>query len=77
LNKRLLETRWGRFAEELSDDLYGEDLGIGELWGRPAPSDALSLEPVIDEAQDGNDESAKIRGRRPPLGRGWFGRYRA
>jgi hypothetical protein len=59
----------GVHAEELSDDLDGKDLGIGELRGRAALADAVSLEPVVDEAEDGNDESAKIHERRPPLGR--------
>ncbi len=53
-------------AEELADDLYGEDLGVGELWGRSAASDAPLLEAVVDEAQDRDDEGVKIHRKRPP-----------
>ena len=63
--------------EELSDDLDGEDLGVGELGGRPALADAASLEPIVYEAEDGHDEGAKIQERRPPLRRGRFGSHRA
>jgi hypothetical protein len=55
--------------EELPDDLDGEDLGVGELGGRAAPTDATSFEPVVHEAEDGPDEGAKIHKRRPPLRR--------
>jgi len=53
--------------EELSYDLDGEDLGIGELGGWSAPSDAAFLESVVDEAEDADDEGAKIHRKRPPL----------
>src|SRR5215211_4256089 len=46
--------------EELSDDLDGQDLCVAELGGRPALADAPSLEPIVDEAEDGHDEGAKI-----------------
>src|SRR5215218_10380014 len=52
--------------EELSYDLDGEDLGIGELGGWSAPSDAAFLESVVDEAEDADDEGAKIHRKRPP-----------
>ena len=53
-------------TKELSDDLDGEDLRVGELGGGSTASDALPLEPVVDEAEDGYDEGAKIHERRPP-----------
>jgi hypothetical protein len=52
-------------AEELADDLHGEDLSIGKLWGRATLTDAMSLESVVDEAEDGHDEGAKIHEGRP------------
>lgn len=50
----------GVYAEELSDDLYGKDLSVGELRGGTALADATSFEPVVHEAEDGHDEGAKI-----------------
>ena len=47
-------------AEVLADDLDGEYLGIGELGERSSLTNAASLELVIDEAEDGDDEGAKI-----------------
>ena len=67
----------GVHAEELSDELDGDDLRVGELRKWPALANKATLEPVVDEAEDGNDEGAKIHERSPPLRRGWFGRYRA
>ena len=52
---------------ELSDDLYSEDLCIGELGSGTAPSEALIFDLIIDEAEDRNDEGVKIHLRRPPL----------
>jgi hypothetical protein len=59
----------GVYAEELSYDLYGEDLRVGELWGRAALTNAASLESVVYEAEDVDDKGAKIHEGRPPLGR--------
>ena len=50
----------GVYAEKLSDDLYGEDLSVGELRSGTALADAAPFEPVVDEAEDGHDEGAKI-----------------
>src|SRR5215218_5387206 len=56
-----VDTFVGVDAEELPYYFYGEDLCIGELRSRTAPADAtLLLEPVVDEAEDGYDEGAKI-----------------
>ncbi len=38
----------------------GEDLGAGELGGRSTLANAASFEPVVDEAEDADDEGAKI-----------------
>ena len=54
-------------AEELSYDLYGEDLCVGEFGSGTAPSDVPIFDLIIDEAEDGNDEGVKIHLRRPPL----------
>ena len=64
-----VDTLVGVYPEELSDDLYGEDLGVGELGGRSTLANAASFEPVVDEAEDSNDEGAKIHERKPPLRR--------
>ncbi len=48
-------------AQELAyDDLDGEDLRVGGLGRRAALANATILEPVVDEAEDGHDEGAKI-----------------
>jgi hypothetical protein len=47
-------------AQELAYDLDGEDLRVGELGRRAALANATILELVVDEAEDGHDEGAKI-----------------
>jgi|SRR5215207_6556553 len=59
----------GVHAEELSDELDGDDLRVGELRSGTTLADATSLEPVVHEAEDGHDEGAKIHERSPPLRR--------
>ena len=59
----------GVHAEELSYDLDGEDLRVGELGSWAALANTATLEPVVDKAEGGNDEGAKIHERRPPLRR--------
>jgi hypothetical protein len=55
-------------SQELSDDLYGENLRVGGLRGGAALApECRVFEPVVDEAEDSHDEGAKILGRRPPL----------
>jgi hypothetical protein len=56
-------------SQELTDDLDGEDFRIGKLGARPALADTPSFELIIHQAEDGNDEGAKIHERRPPLRR--------
>ena len=55
-------------AQELSDDLYGKRLRIRELgaWAASTQRRAL-LEPIVYEAEDGDDEGANIHGWGPPL----------
>jgi hypothetical protein len=56
------------YTQELADDLDGEHFRTTERGGRPAPSEMSKvLDPVVDEAEVGNDEGAKIHKRRPPL----------
>ena len=55
----------------------GENLGLGELGGRSTLANAASFEPVVYQAEDGNDEGVKIHEREDLLYAGWFGRYRA
>ena len=50
----------GVYPQELADHFDGEDLGVGELGGRAALANAAILEPIVYEAEDGYDESAKI-----------------
>ena len=47
-----VDTLGGVEPQELAYDLDGENLGVGELWGRAALADAASLESVVDEAED-------------------------
>jgi hypothetical protein len=54
----------GVYAEELADDLHSEDLRVGELGRRAALANAAILESVVDETEDGDDEGAKIHGRK-------------
>jgi hypothetical protein len=48
-------------SQELSDDLDGEDFRVAECWGGSTCSETPEvLDPVVDEAEDGYDEGAKI-----------------
>jgi hypothetical protein len=46
--------------KELADDLHGENLRIRKLRSGTALADATPFEPVVDKAEDGHDEGAKI-----------------
>jgi hypothetical protein len=49
------------YTQELADDLDGEHFRVTERGGGSAPSEMSEvLEPVVYEAEDGNDEGAKI-----------------
>ncbi len=67
----------GVHAEELSYDLDGEDLRVGELGSWAALANTATLEPVVDKAQGGNDEGALRSTREDLLYAGRFGCYRA
>lgn len=56
----------GIYAEELSDDLDGEDFGVGKLGQETTRAEGSFFDSVIDEAEDADDEGAKIRRKRPP-----------
>jgi hypothetical protein len=56
-----VEVLVGIEPEELPDDLYGEHLSVGELGAGTALANAASLESVVYEAEDGNDEGVKIQ----------------
>jgi hypothetical protein len=55
------------YPEELSDDLYGDDLGVGKLRSGATLTDTLSFELVVNQTEDRDDEGAKIQEGRPPL----------
>ena len=57
----LVEALLGVYPQELPDDLYRQDLGVGELGIRATLAQLLSLEPIINEAENGDDEGAKIQ----------------
>ncbi len=53
--------------QELADHLDGEDLRVEERRGGSACSEAPEArDPIVYEAEDGDDEGAKIHGKRPP-----------
>jgi hypothetical protein len=61
------EVLLGVESQELAYDLDGQDLRVGELRLRTALAQlGFSFEPVVDEAENGDDEDAKIHERRPP-----------
>ena len=45
-------------SQKFADDLDGEYFGVTERWGGSAASDAPFFEPVVYEAEDGDDEGA-------------------
>lgn len=52
----------GVHTEELSNYLHDEDLRVGKLWSKTTLADAAPFEPAVhEEAEDGDDEDAKIR----------------
>jgi hypothetical protein len=53
--------------QELANHFDGKNFRVGKLRRRAALADALSFEPLVDEAEDGDDEGAKIHERGPPL----------
>lgn len=65
----------GVYAEELTDDLYGEYLRVAELWGGTALTEPPipSFESVVHQAEDSNDEGAKIHERKTSFCSRWIG----
>jgi hypothetical protein len=56
------------YAQKLADDLYGKHLRVAQRGGGSTCSEAPEvLDVVVYEAEDSNDEGAKIHNRRPPL----------
>jgi hypothetical protein len=56
------------YPQELTDNLDGEHFGVAERGSWSAcPETPEFSDTVVDEAEDGNDEGAKIHERRPPL----------
>jgi hypothetical protein len=65
-----VESLIGVEAEELAYDFDSEDLGVRKLPGGATLTDTPSFEPIVYEAEDGeDDEGVKIHQGRPPLGR--------
>jgi hypothetical protein len=60
MSEEEMDTLVGVEAKELAYDLYGEYLGIRKLRSGTALADATPFEPVVDKAEDGHDEGAKI-----------------
>ena len=54
-------------TEELAYDFDGENLRVGELRGGTALTYTPSLEPIVYEAEDADDEGVKIHEGSPPL----------
>ena len=53
---------------KLADELYGKHLRVAQRGGGSTCSEAPEvLDVVVYEAEDSNDEGAKIHNRRPPL----------
>jgi hypothetical protein len=56
------------YPKELTDYLDGEHFRVAQRRGGTTPSEAPEVsDAVVDEAEDGHDEGAKIHKRRPPL----------
>ena len=56
----------GAQTQELTDDLDGEDFCVGKFGQGSTCSKGPVLDSVVYEAEDGDDEGAKIHGKRPP-----------
>jgi hypothetical protein len=63
-----MERLVGIDTEELSDDLDGKNLRVGELWsGATLTQGSPVFEQLIHRAEDRDDEGALRSKRRPPL----------
>ena len=68
-----VEVLVGIDAQIFADDLDGQDLRVGELGLGTALAQLSSFEPIVDEAENGDDEGA-LRSTRSgdPLYAGWL-----
>jgi hypothetical protein len=57
----------GVHAEEPTDDLDGGNLSVRKSWKGTTRSASSVFDRVVHQAEDGNDEGAKIHRKRPPL----------
>jgi len=57
-------------SQKLANDLDGENFRVAERWSGSTCSERTEFsDAVVDEAEDADDEGAKIHGRRSPLRR--------
>jgi hypothetical protein len=54
-----VETLVGVDAQELAHHFHGEHFGVGELRLGASLADALSVEPIVDEAKDDDDKVSR------------------
>ena len=55
-------------VEDFADDLDGKHFGVGGLWVRTTLADTSVLDPIIYDAEDGDDEGPERSTiKRPPL----------
>ena len=60
-------------TEELSYDLDGQYLRVEELRSRTALTDTPSFELIVDKAENGDDEGAKIHEQKTSFCSRWIG----
>ena len=67
--EELVDALVGIYAQELPDHLHGDDLRVGELGRRAAPTVAplASPEQVVQHAEDAHDEGVKIHDGETPF----------
>jgi hypothetical protein len=62
------------YPQKLAYDLDGEHFGVAQRWGRSATSETSEvLEAVVDEAEDRDDEGAKIHNKKTSVTSGATG----
>jgi hypothetical protein len=74
--KASVETLADVDAQELAHRFDSENFGVRELGLRASLADALSIEPIVDEAKGDDDEGVKIHGRPPCVRRCFIGAQR-
>lgn len=63
----------GVYAEELADHFDGKYLRVGKPWSGTALANAATLDAVVDEAEDRDDEGAKIHKKKTSVTLGAIG----